>query len=723
MNGSKFVSGLGRSVQCETLETRQFFNVAGPLDTGFGGGIVTTSFGGTSEQAFEALPLKDGRVLAVGLTQSGTSESAAFAMYKANGTLDTSFDGDGKLVLPASAFPQQQGGDVVVTRIYQQPSGAILLQSNYGIFRMSLDGKLDATFGTGGKIDQPSVQILMNADGSFRTYTVPSSPSTGVEETSFDANGKKLSGSATNALGYSSYFLPNGNVIVVQPAARLTFYTADLKKITSLGNYGDTYLQSQFIQYVNNGRPWKDTQGNPIPASSVGIDFDTISTTRDGGYLIVGEASGTSAQYPFVDNGGYFTSPFTVKLDSKGNFVSLTPGDLANDGRTTVDFTPNYLQFDGNLAFGIGENVNIGDPNKAGGAATTEASNGAFYLAGFLESGDVQQFTIARTVPVVSSLSGVVFNDVDADGKQDNGENAEAGQTVFIDTNGNGKLDAGEYSTTTDASGKYTFSNIGPDTYEVRVVLAGAGTDTTTNAAVTVGIGENVTLNIGTHSTAVSKGSITGVLFNDNNRDATYDSGDTLNPGRTVYIDANHNGKLDAGEVSTTTDSNGRYVFGNLAAGTYDIKRVLPSGYSVTSSTTPVTLSAGQAATFNIGSNTTLAPSGNGTITGILFNDNNLDGTYDAGDTLNPGRTVYIDANHNGKLDPGEISTTTDSNGRYTFSDLAAGSYDIERVLPSSAYYITTSTAAVNLTAGQTVTFNIGSNDKQMTMVKDSIFA
>ena len=42
-------------------------------------------------------------------------------------------------------------------------------------------------------------------------------------------------------------------------------------------------------------------------------------------------------------------------------------------------------------------------------------------------------------------------------------------------------------------------------------------------------------------------------------------------------------GKLDSGEKSVLTNSSGQYVFSNLAAGTYRIRRAdIPGGYTYT---------------------------------------------------------------------------------------------------------------------------------------------
>ncbi len=68
-------------------------------------------------------------------------------------------------------------------------------------------------------------------------------------------------------------------------------------------------------------------------------------------------------------------------------------------------------------------------------------------------------------------------------------------------------------------------------------------------------------------------------------------------PGRTVYIDANEDGQLDEGEVSTTTDSAGDFVFENLQPGNYLISQVLPTGSTSAdpaSNTRAITLTSSQ---------------------------------------------------------------------------------------------------------------------------------
>lgn len=57
-------------------------------------------------------------------------------------------------------------------------------------------------------------------------------------------------------------------------------------------------------------------------------------------------------------------------------------------------------------------------------------------------------------------IYGVKYEDLDGDGSRDTGEPSQAGWTIFIDSNNNGELDAGERSTVTDAQGRYSFVNL-----------------------------------------------------------------------------------------------------------------------------------------------------------------------------------------------------------------------------------------------------------------------
>jgi len=61
-------------------------------------------------------------------------------------------------------------------------------------------------------------------------------------------------------------------------------------------------------------------------------------------------------------------------------------------------------------------------------------------------------------------IRGVKWHDQDRDGVKDTGEPLLPGWTIFLDTDNDGQLDAGEASQTTDAAGSYAFLDLEPGT-------------------------------------------------------------------------------------------------------------------------------------------------------------------------------------------------------------------------------------------------------------------
>jgi protocatechuate 3,4-dioxygenase beta subunit len=184
-------------------------------------------------------------------------------------------------------------------------------------------------------------------------------------------------------------------------------------------------------------------------------------------------------------------------------------------------------------------------------------------------------------------------------------------------------------------------------------------------------------------------GSISGTVFNDANGNGVKDSGEAGIGGITVYNDANNNSAKDTGELTATTDGSGAYTFSNLAATSYKIRQILQSGWTQTAPAGgvgwSVTLGTNQVITGkDFGTkNGGGGGGGGGSIAGKVWNDIDGDGVLDSGEVGVAGITVYNDANNNSAKDTGELATTTDGSGNYTFSSLAAGNYKIRQILQS----------------------------------------
>ena len=71
---------------------------------------------------------------------------------------------------------------------------------------------------------------------------------------------------------------------------------------------------------------------------------------------------------------------------------------------------------------------------------------------------------------LLATISGTVFNDLNANGLKDGGEAGQSGWTVYLDADGNGQLGTGETSAVTAANGSYSFDGLAPGTYTVAEV-------------------------------------------------------------------------------------------------------------------------------------------------------------------------------------------------------------------------------------------------------------
>jgi hypothetical protein len=145
---------------------------------------------------------------------------------------------------------------------------------------------------------------------------------------------------------------------------------------------------------------------------------------------------------------------------------------------------------------------------------------------------------------------------------------------------------------------------------------------------------------------------------------------------------------LTGGPTPTTaaivTDVNGNFFFDGPDDGVYTATATLtlPYNYQLPAGASLVQTSSGiapgQTATFNWQLQQGAA------ITGTV-----TDPVVGHMPVPMPGVTVFDDLNGNGKLDPNEPRTKTDSRGRYTFNGVAPGDHSIV-VLPPAGYVFTT---------------------------------
>jgi uncharacterized delta-60 repeat protein/uncharacterized repeat protein (TIGR01451 family) len=161
------------------------YTSAGALDTtqfGGGTGIVTTNFSGSSSDVANAVYVRsDGFIVAGGFSRSSaSSDDFAIARYTANGSLDSTLDGDGKLTLRISNDDERIYGIArefdgkIVAAGFATTASSNPVQHDFALARFNADGSLDATNATA--LNNPDLLV---------TITGPDDPNSVVAGDSF----------------------------------------------------------------------------------------------------------------------------------------------------------------------------------------------------------------------------------------------------------------------------------------------------------------------------------------------------------------------------------------------------------------------------------------------------------------------------------------------------------------------------------------------------------
>ena len=489
----------------------------------------------------------------------------------------------------------------------------------------------------------------------------------------------ELPGSSISGAVYDDFGTPIAGVEIILTGTDIYGNPVSLTTTTAAdGSYSFTGL-APGTYTVNETQPAAYADGPEVLGSEGGDD--TVNDEMSG--IVLG--SGVDATgYDFIETTGSISG--TV-VDDFGNpipdvEITLTgTDDLGNTYNvvTTTDANGDYI-FEGLPAGDY--TVTETQPTAYGDGGETAGSSG----------GDDTVDDVISAIPlgagedsidndfdeVTGSISGSVFEDLNNDAQFDAGEPGIGGVIITLtgtDAYGN----AVNLVTTTDGNGNYTFDGLVGGTYTVTETQPAAYFDGQDDAGSEGG------------DAATVNDEISGIVLPGGVDAVEYDFGElelsTL--AGTVYEDLNNNGIQDAGEpgipgveitltgtdylgdpvLSTiTTDADGNYLFGSLLPGTYTVTETQPAGYA---DGLDATGSAGGTTTNDQTTDITL-----GAFTDAVDYDfgeippASISGTV-VDDFGNPIPGVEITLTGTDDLgNPVTLTTTTDINGDYSFTDL-----------------------------------------------------
>ncbi|MGA0118090.1 MAG: delta-60 repeat domain-containing protein, partial [Ilumatobacteraceae bacterium] len=211
---------------------------AGDLDITFDGDgkVITALNPSRNDWASSVAVHTDGKIAVSGYFTNGLNIDIGVARYNSDGSLDTTFDSDGIAVISTSA--EESSTDILV-----QPNGKIVVcgyvyvgsQGQFAVFRYNTNGSLDTTFDTDGKVTTPigssnsiGSSVVLQSDGKIVVaghsydattggdFAVVRYNTDGSLDTTFDTDGKLTT--AIGAGGDEAVDIavqPDGKIVVV----------------------------------------------------------------------------------------------------------------------------------------------------------------------------------------------------------------------------------------------------------------------------------------------------------------------------------------------------------------------------------------------------------------------------------------------------------------------------------------------------------------------------
>lgn len=208
----------------------------GTLDTTFSvDGMVNTGFGSGRNDGAVDLAIKSGKIVVAGQTCDSSDNNCDFALarYNPNGTLDTTFSSDGKVTTNISgndhgrAVAIQGNGKIVVAG--RPPMN----ECRFLLARYNTNGSLDSTFSGDGKVitnftpgvscggrgmeiqsDGKIVVVGYAGSGGDHDFALARYRGNGSLDNTFNLDGKLTTDFGGDDLGFAIVFQSNGRIVV-----------------------------------------------------------------------------------------------------------------------------------------------------------------------------------------------------------------------------------------------------------------------------------------------------------------------------------------------------------------------------------------------------------------------------------------------------------------------------------------------------------------------------
>ncbi len=412
-------------------------NSNGSLDSLFGqGGKVITPIGTGDDFGLSTTLQSDGKILVAGYSHNGSNNDFSLARYNTNGSLDTSFDFDGKVTIAigssrdeARGITVQSDGKILMAGFsYTQISGNF----DFAIVRLNPNGSLDQTFGDKGKVitsigigDDISRSITLQPDGKIlvlgycsnsesNDFALARYNTDGSLDTTFDSDGiVTTSIGIGNDFGLSVTVQSNGKILAAgysEDKFALVRYNSDGSLDKGFDSIGGTGLNVSV-------RTWNTNSS--MPSVGVTIGQNTLATDPLGLANFVSAVDSSTLVSAAVASSSsvYSGASQSVTLQDAVSILKMIGGQSA-DATPVSRFQSLAADFDGSGTVSLADALGVlrhavGLPAPTPSWVFVEEGDDA--LSSVLSPGVPVPVTVDVTPPgpIEVNLIGVLRGDVD----------------------------------------------------------------------------------------------------------------------------------------------------------------------------------------------------------------------------------------------------------------------------------------------------------------------
>ncbi len=332
------------------------YNPNGSLDTTFGvGGKVTADFNGGGDIARTSVLQRDGKIVLGGYVTitPGSEYDFGLARFNSDGSLDTSFDGDGKVVTTfgnnlnelARGMALAPDNKLVVAGDFYNPPPVVGQSGHWdvAVARYNVDGSLDTAFDSDGRfvydsnltdrnegaedvLVQPDGKILFLGDSRLIVNAVP-----GVSDQDLQIGRLNVNGTLDSSFGNGGLTLTDWGIFDPPGAPNYgSGRTAEVMISAAIALQADGKIiavndsrRSTNSRRVAIARYQNDITSNVVRRSA--FDFD-----GDGSADLSVFRPSDGIWYILQGGGGYASHRWGISTDK------IMPGDYDGDGRTDL---------------------------------------------------------------------------------------------------------------------------------------------------------------------------------------------------------------------------------------------------------------------------------------------------------------------------------------------------------------------------------------------------